>query len=206
MLSRHSYAHPSRRPPQDAAPELPCPPECTASDVAAFPTAAALARNRPQPPPQPPSRIAKQLNALTSMAADVGRLASAPRYRTEDLILSLPTKALEVGRATNRCAGTARFFPDELHYYFDHPRHRRVQMVMRYVDMIEPTIHAATRFEFRLDTVLEYFPEYDRDEPAHRLRLCFRARADASLFSERALPTIRACAKSQSAPRRPEAT
>lgn len=205
MLSRHSYAHPSRRPPHDAAPELPCPPECTASDVAAFPTAAAVARNRPQPPPQP-SRIAKQLDALTSMAADVRRLASAPRYRTEGLLLSLSTKALEVGRATNRCAGTARFFPDELHYYFDHPRHRRVQMVMRYVDMIEPTVCAAASFEFRLDTVLEYFPEYDRDEPAHRLRLCFRAGADATLFSERAFPTIRAHAKSQFAPRRPEAT
>lgn len=120
-------------------------------------------------------------------------------------LLQLRTRCLKVGRCGNEFAGVARFYPTEVVYTFDHPIHRKVEMHMRYGDMIEPRLmrtragsssgsgggRGERRFSFRINKRLEYFSrEYDPADPEHQLHLHFQSDADASQFEQRALPHI----------------
>jgi len=122
------------------------------------------------------------------------------RRSNEGLLLTLRTRYLHVGRCGDRFHGTARFFATELHYAFDHPRHRRVEMLMKYADMLEPRKIAAgdaggPAFSFRIGRKLEYFDrEYDPQNPEHRLLLRFNTEADLKRFSDLVYHKVRGVA------------
>ena len=125
------------------------------------------------------------------------------RHNREGMLLQLRTRYLHVGRCDNRFPGTARFFPTEVVYAFDHPVHRKVEMHMKYADMLHPRTSDGARrdslsFRFRIGSRLEYFSrDYDPDNPAHSLRLELHSDTDMRRFLQLVYPVIRTAARDQ---------
>eukprot|EP00967_Tisochrysis_lutea_P108890 scaffold168919_cov34-Tisochrysis_lutea.AAC.2 len=109
------------------------------------------------------------------------------------MLLTLTTRSLQVGTCQHRFAGTARFFKAHVVYAFDHPRHRQVEMHMKYEDMTSPAAEAGGKsFTFRILRKLEYFErEYDFTNPMHALKLEFLTDDDAQKFRRTVLPYVK---------------
>lgn len=218
----YGYAHPPVDRGTKRAPS-PAEPPAAAPATATMPPPAPAARSKSPPtasakpllplqslsmslPSHSPGSRSSLLEQLAQCQANSNALISgmqstfSSRRPTEGLLLTLRTKYLHVGRCGDRFHGTARFFATELHYAFDHPRHRRVEMQMKYVDMLEARKVTAGEtggpaFSFRIGRKLEYFDrEYDPANPDHRLLLRFNTEADLKRFADKVFPTIRVVA------------
>lgn len=81
-----------------------------------------------------------------------------------------------------------KFHDDHCTYYFQHPVHRKVTMVMYYRDMSGLDLRAAggpggAQLRFRIERTLEYFvTEYDHLNPAHHLSVTLASAADARML------------------------
>lgn len=81
--------------------------------------------------------------------------------------------------------GVLRLFADRAEYAFSHPRHRRVQMVMRYRDMSQLGLSRSSgTLAFRIEHNLEYFAhEYNHYDETHRLVLTLGTAADVDALT-----------------------
>jgi len=198
----HSYAHAAPR--VASRPKLATAPVVTAAPAAAFtppllrPSASPAQPNQRAVPakPGPPrgsllEQLAQSQAKSSSLISEMNATFKSRRDRS-GMLLILTTRALQVGTCEHRFAGTARFFEAHVVYAFDHPRHRQVEMHMRYEDMASPAARVGGKtFAFRINWKLEYFDrEYDFTDPAHALTMEFLSDDDARKFRQLVLPLV----------------
>jgi len=92
------------------------------------------------------------------------------------LLAMFQCRKFRVGRLETSYPSAVDFFPDRVEYWFQHPDHKKVKMVMWYADMSDVALSPARAgkgsLSFRINRPLEYFTaQYDASNPADRLSI-----------------------------------
>ncbi|KAJ1628298.1 hypothetical protein T492DRAFT_1145726 [Pavlovales sp. CCMP2436] len=115
-------------------------------------------------------------------------------------LCTLAPRSVRVGTKTCDWPGVLKFYEDRAEYHFVHPKHRHVEMLMRYRDMSQLGLaRGSAQLRFRIEHSLEWFTEeYNHFDPTHHLDVTLASAAEVdALTGSAAWPRMQALCRSR---------